>query len=163
MGHLYTTGMTRFKFYSLAEVTSDFVESEKKARQARALAMDSENYELAVNSSVDLGQAVWRQGNLPLAEKTLNEALSLAQTHQFLAGEALVLLNLGIVYFFENNSEKAQHYYELALDKQHILGDLKVQVISIHFPTRAITHQTQLWPRWDSERIIAPQPLFFHA
>jgi CHAT domain-containing protein/Flp pilus assembly protein TadD len=71
-----------------------------------------------------------QQNQLPLAQRTYQQALQHWQTMGDRPGEASTLNNLGYTYFRQNRLDSAQDYYQQALALRQRIGDRPKEAIS---------------------------------
>ena len=105
------------------QLTGAWKQAEHMAEETLALAEASHNAVYAARARHLKGKILMLRGEYAAAGETCQQALETFRAARSTAGEADVLLDLGIVYWSQSDYERAAHYFEQAehIARRHVL------------------------------------------
>lgn len=102
--------------------TTNYKQAESLILKALDELKATNNYYILVNSKIVFGELLFEKGNLDTAQIVLNEALKIAQKHDFEAEIAAINNNKAKIYQSKGDYTKAMEYYLQSIDYYNKTG-----------------------------------------
>jgi predicted ATPase/DNA-binding CsgD family transcriptional regulator len=114
------------------------------AEEAQALALALEDWGNLIYACTLQGIALMNSGEYASAQPCLEAALTLARDHGERKANAFVLMNLGILLFFQRNYQQAIGFFEESLALYRATGDRLFSCTLLYFLAHATLRQREL-------------------